>query len=102
VAIRSVPLSPPGRRDRRCAVRASTELPSRSPDQIGARAAARVVDPRAHARILPLEQTAVANVRYIVQGMMTATSDHPAVPAKAHGVPAKGIRNHHGTLPLGS
>src|SRR2546427_9401238 len=37
-----------------------TELPSGSPDQIRTRSPARIIDPRAHARILALEHATVA------------------------------------------
>ena len=36
------------------------------------------------------------------QGMMTATSDHPAVPANCTESPPRGLGITHGTLPLGS
>ena len=72
------------------------ELPSRSPDEIRARPAPRVIDPRAHTRILALEDSSVA----IREVHRPGNDDRGVGPARgareACRVAAQWIRNHPG------
>ena len=70
------------------------ELPSRSPDQARARSAPRVIDPRAHARILALEQAPVA-IRQVHRPGNDDGDIGPTGGAREVGrVTAQWIRNH--------
>ena len=72
------------------------ELPSRFPNQVRARAAPRVIDPRAHARILAFENSSVA-VREIHRPGNDDRGVGPACRAReACRVAAQWIRNHPG------